>query len=112
MASIHSSKKLDLVFEALANQHRRSIVYALGLQPFSISHLASMQKLSLPAIYKHIKILEESHMVARRKTGRVTYLSLNKDSLLSLQNWLAQYHAYWGTNKESLENYAEFLKKK
>ncbi|MBA3723987.1 MAG: winged helix-turn-helix transcriptional regulator [Candidatus Levybacteria bacterium] len=112
MESIGSSQNLDTVFEALANQHRRNIVYVLGLQPCSISHLASMQHLSLPAIHKHIKILENAGMITKKKTGRITFLTLNKNSLQSLQDWLLQYHAYWGTNKDSLDNYIQYLKKR
>ena len=54
---ISETKGLDLLFEALANDHRRGIIYTLGLQPRSISQLADQEKLSLPAIHKHIKVL-------------------------------------------------------
>ena len=100
---------LDTVFEALANKHRREIVYVLGLQPHSISKLASMRGLSLPAIHKHIKILEDAGIIVRKKMGRTTFLSLNRDSLLGLQSWLSQYHAYWGNNNETLDNYSDYL---
>ena len=87
------------MFEALANAHRREIIYVLGLQPYSIHHLAKMRSLSLPAIHKHIKILESAGMVKRRKIGRTNFLTLDRESLRSLQDWLGQYHAYWGTRK-------------
>ena len=108
MSDEHSS--LDLIFIALANQHRRKIVYSLGLQPYSISKLALMLKLSLPAIHKHIKILEDADLIIRRKFGRSNYLSLNKNSLELLQNWLFQYQTHWGSNDASFENYEQFLK--
>lgn len=102
-------RDLDRVFEALANAHRREIIYVLGLQPYSIHHLAKLRGLSLPAIHKHIKILESAGMVKRRKIGRTNFLTLDRESLRSLQDWLGQYHAYWGTEKETLENYEGFL---
>jgi DNA-binding transcriptional ArsR family regulator len=102
-------RDLDRVFEALANAHRREIIYVLGLQPYSIHHLAGMRGLSLPAIHKHIKILESAGMVNRRKIGRTNFLTLDRESLRGLQDWLGQYHAYWGTDKETLENYEAFL---
>ena len=37
------------------------------------------------------------------------FLTLNRESLLSLQDWLMQYHAYWGSSEETLENYAKYL---
>ena len=100
---------LDRVFEALANEHRRDIIYALSLQPYSIHQLASRRGLSLPAIHKHIKLLEGADMLVRKKIGRTNVLTLNREALYALQEWLAQYHAYWGSNQETLENYASFF---
>jgi DNA-binding transcriptional ArsR family regulator len=100
---------LDKVFEALANEHRRDIIYALSLQPYSIHQLASRRGLSLPAIHKHIKLLEGADMIIRKKVGRTNVLTLNRESLHALQEWLNQYHAYWGSNEETLENYALYL---
>ena len=103
---------LDRIFEALANAHRREIIYLLGLQPYSIHQLAEIRGLSLPAIHKHIKLLETAGIVNRRKIGRTNFLTLERRSLRSLQDWLGQYHAYWGTEEESLQNYEAFLTKK
>lgn len=101
--------EMDLVFEALANRHRREIVRALGLQPNSISHLALMRGLSLPAIHKHIAVLEDAGLVTRRKVGRTNFLTLDRTSLAGLQGWLSQFHTYWGTQQETLDNYESFL---
>jgi DNA-binding transcriptional ArsR family regulator len=111
MATEPNIKDLDHVFEALANKHRREIIYVLSLQPCSISQLASMRGLSLPAIHKHIKILEQGDLIIRKKIGRTNFLALNRAGLLGLQEWVNQYHAYWGSNEETLENYAEYLGK-
>jgi DNA-binding transcriptional ArsR family regulator len=111
MANLHISQDLDKVFEALASKHRREIIYALGLQPHSISQLASMRHLSLPAIHKHIKLLENAELIIRKKIGQTNFLTLNRQSLRGLQNWLSQYHAYWGNDEETLENYTEYLQK-
>ncbi len=103
--------ELDAVFDALANHHRREIVHLLGLQPCSISYLAQVRNLSLPAIHKHIKILEAAGMVTRRKVRQTNVLTLNRQSLRVLQDWVGQYHPYWGSEKETLENYAHYLGK-
>jgi DNA-binding transcriptional ArsR family regulator len=105
------SKTLDMLFEALANKHRRNIIYALSLQPHAISSLASMQKLSLPAIHKHIKILKNAGVIMDKKIGRIHFLTLKRNALFSLQKWLMQYNAYWGNDKETLENYTMYLNK-
>lgn len=102
---------LDIVFQALANKHRREIMYILGLQPCTISKLASSIELSLPAIHKHIKILENAGMIGRKKIGRINVITLNKQSLRGLQDWLMRYHAYWGNNEETLENYTYYFEK-
>ena len=109
MTKIQDLQDLDNVFEALANKHRREIIYVLGLQPCSISQLASMRGLSLPAIHKHIKILENAGMIIGKKIGRTHFLTLNRESLLSLQDWVMQYHTYWGNDEATLENYAQYL---
>ena len=109
MANINNPQNFDDVLEALANRHRRAFIYSLSLQPYSISQLAAMQHLSLPAIHKHIKILEKSGMIRRRKIGRTNFLTLNPKSLRGLQEWLSQFHTYWGSDQETLENYAQFL---
>ena len=111
MTQAYDQKELNKIFEALANEHRREIVYVLSLQPASIGQLASLRGLSLPAIYKHIKILEQGDLIIRKKLGRTNFLALNRNSLRVLQDWLSQYHTYWGTNEETLENYTDYLKK-
>ena len=103
--------QLDGIFEALANKHRRAIVYRLSLQPKSIMQLAKAQKLSLPAIHKHIKILERVGFLQRKKSGRVNFLALDRSALQKLQSWIAQYHPYWGSQEESLENYIASIEK-
>lgn len=105
-------ENLDSLFEALASKHRREIIHSLGLQPYSISQLARIRQLSLPAIHKHIKILQNSGLVSDKKIGRTHVLTLNRKTLLSLQNWLMEFQAHWGTDRESLTNYAEFLSEK
>lgn len=112
MAAHSNPEDLDKIFEALGNQHRREIIYALGLQPHSISQLASMRDLSLPAIYKHIKILEKADLIINKKSGRSHFLAINRQTLRDMQEWLMQYQTYWGNDKETLENYERYLKKK
>jgi len=82
---------LDKVFEALANKHRREIIYVLSLEPCSISKLAFLRHLSLPAIHKHIEVLEKGGMVTRRKIGQTNFLTLNRESLRGLQDWLMRF---------------------
>ena len=100
---------LDTILSALANPHRRDIVYTLGLHPCTINQLADMRGLSLPAIHKHIAILEGSGLITRRKVGRSNVLTLHRHTLGALQEWLAQFHPHWGSDDATLENYAAFV---
>ena len=105
------SDDLNPVFEALANEHRREIIRLLALQPRSISQLAELRQLSLPAIHKHVRVLEEAAMIRRRKIGRTNFLAVERAPLQRIQGWVEQFQPWWGTDAESLENYAEYLRK-
>lgn len=107
-----NSEDLDSVFEAFANKHRREIIDALSLQPCSITYLASLRDLSLPAIHKHLKLLEKANLITRKKIGRTNVLTLNREPLRNLQTLLIKYHPYWGAQQETLENYAQYLENK
>ncbi len=100
---------LDQVLEAVANPHRRDILRVLGLQPAAINQLAQLRGLSLPAIHKHVKVLEQAGLITRRKHGRTTYLTLNRRPLARLQEWVGQFHPYWGSDEATYENYARHL---
>ena len=102
---------LSRVFDALANEHRREIIRLLALQPRSISQLAELRGLSLPAIHKHVRVLEEAAMVSRRKLGRTNFLALEREPLSRLQAWTGQFHPWWGTDRETLENYVDALRR-
>ncbi len=101
----HEAQDLDAIFDALANSHRRAIIYSLGHHPASIGQLAEQQNLSLPAIHRHIKVLEEAGLIQRKKSGRTNFLALSRSKLVMMQDWIAQYNAYWGSDEETLENY-------
>ena len=102
---------LDEIFEALASRHRRAIIYRLSLQPISISQLAKERRLSLPAIHKHIEVLERAEFLLRKKSGRCNFLALNRKALLNLKDWISQFNPYWGSNKETLANYVLEIQK-
>ena len=108
---VATADHLSRVFDALANEHRREIIRLLALQPRSISQLADLRGLSLPAIHKHVRVLEEAAMVSRRKLGRTTFLALEREPLSRLQAWTGQFQPWWGTSAETLENYADALRR-
>jgi DNA-binding transcriptional ArsR family regulator len=99
MIKIQNPQDLDHVIEALANQHRREIIHVLSLGPCSISKLAFLRNLSLPAIHKHIEVLEEGGLVTRRKIGQTNFLAFNREAFRGLQDWLMRYNPYQGSGE-------------
>jgi len=101
----YDSPELDNILEALANQKRRGIVHELALSPASIKQLAGYQALSLPAIHKHLRILENARLIIRRKSGRTNFISLNPGTLGIAQAWITQYQTGWGSADATFDNY-------
>jgi DNA-binding transcriptional ArsR family regulator len=99
-------RALNQVLDAVAKPHRQDILRVLGLHPCAINQLARMRRLSLPAIHKHVKVLEEAGLITRRKQGRTTFLTLNRRPLAQLQEWVNQFYPYWGSDDATYENYA------
>ena len=99
MNKIQNPQDLDNVIEALANKHRREIIHVLSLGSCSISKLAFLRNLSLPAIHNHIEVLEKGGLVIREKIGQTNFLALNRESLRGLQDWLMRYHPYQGSDE-------------
>jgi DNA-binding transcriptional ArsR family regulator len=101
---------LDNVFAALSNAKRRGMVETLSYRPASVSQLADEFNLSLPAMHKHIRLLEKARLIQRRKAGRTNFVALDRQSLATAQAWINQFHTEWGDNRETLENYIASLK--
>src|SRR5204863_2539760 len=99
------SPQLDATFNALANSKRRGMVNTLAYRPATVSQLADEFKLSLPAMHKHVKLLEQGKLIRRKKVGRVNFVALNHRALSEAQTWINKYHTYWGSDDETLENY-------
>jgi DNA-binding transcriptional ArsR family regulator len=99
------SPQLDNALNALANQKRRSIMHELSLHPATVTQLAQGNNLSLPAIHKHIRVLEKADLISRRKAGRTNFVALNQSTLGITQKWIMQYQTGWGNGSATLENY-------
>ena len=106
---VNKSTQLDKIFQAFGNTKRRGIVYTLSFRPATITQLSHEYSLSLPAIHKHIKVLEQADLIYRRKVGRTNFVALNPQTIIYAQNWILQFQAGWGNKGESLENYISNL---
>lgn len=101
-----TAPELDDVFTALANRHRREVVLLLAERPATVGQVAKRVGLTLPAIHRHIRLLEAAHLVRRTKVGRVNLLALERTGLRRLQGWTDEFAPWWGTDAETLDNYA------
>jgi DNA-binding transcriptional ArsR family regulator len=106
---VYRSSDLDLTFSALSDPTRRAIISKLAEGEMSIVELASPFDMSLPAVSKHIRVLEKAGLLTRKKLGRVQYCRLNAAPMRAATNWLAFYQKFWDAKLDSL---ADFLEEK
>jgi DNA-binding transcriptional ArsR family regulator len=104
-----NQRALDLVFQALADPSRRTIVERLSRGPATVSELAEPLEMSLPAVLQHLSVLETSGLVESEKSGRVRTCRINKKALQSAEQWLSRRRATW---ERRLDRLGEFLKEK
>jgi DNA-binding transcriptional ArsR family regulator len=110
MNILYDSPQLDTILDALANQKRRGIIHDLALRPATVGQLARNQELSLPAIHKHIRRLEDAKLILRKKAGRTNFVALDATTLGLVRSWITQYNVTWGNAQATLENYISRMK--
>lgn len=98
---------LDARFHALADKTRRAIVARLARGDAAISELSAPFDMSLAAISKHLDVLEDAGIVARRKEGRVRICSLQPRALTTTSAWLDRTRADWEGRLDRLERMFE-----
>src|SRR4029077_319154 len=94
-AAASRTARLDAVFAALADPTRRAIIERLSRSEARVTGLAEPFDMSLNAVSKHIRVLEASGVVARRKEGRDHFLSINTRSLDEVDGWIGRTRRYW-----------------
>src|SRR5204862_7437201 len=90
-----TSEDLDLVFGALADATRRGIVERLTAGEATVTELAAPYSISLPAISRHLKVLERASLITRSREGRWRRARLSPTSLASASTWLSRYERLW-----------------
>ena len=99
------SADLDSTFGALADPTRRAILATLMLGQASITELAKPHRMSLPAVMKHVRVLQEAGLVSQKKIGRTRRCQLAAQPLKEAEKWLWQYWAFWEGTFDALERY-------
>ncbi len=99
-----SSEELDLLFGALADATRRGIVEQLADGELTVTELASHYPISLPAISRHLKVLEHASIITRSRDGRLRKARLSPSSLASTASWLTRYERLWSDRLNRLDD--------
>lgn len=103
--------QLNLIFAALADPTRRAILQALSQGVTSVTDLARPFQLSLPAISKHLKVLERAALIERGREAQWRPCRLRAAPLKEATDWLDQYRQFWEQSFNRLDDYLDRLKK-
>ncbi len=99
------SEDLDLLFGALADATRRGIVERLAVGEATVTELAAPFSISLPAISRHLKVLEHASLITRSQEGRWRHAQLSPTSLASAATWLTRYEQIWAERFGRLDDH-------
>jgi DNA-binding transcriptional ArsR family regulator len=99
--------RLDATFRALADPTRRGMLASLALGEQSIGELASPFSMTLAGASKHVKVLEDAGLIARRKKGRTHFVSIEAGPLEEADRWLRQWEKFWNVRFDRLQALVE-----
>jgi DNA-binding transcriptional ArsR family regulator len=100
---------LSSKFAALADPTRRAILARLALGETSVSELAEPFAMSLPAVSKHLKVLENAGLITRGREAQWRPARLEPEAFKEVDGWLEQYRALWEARFERLDAYLKTL---
>lgn len=100
---------LSSTFQALADPTRRAMLARLSKGEANVSDLAKpfLKEMSLPAVTKHLKVLENAGLITKTRDAQWRSCKLNGDPLKEATDWIEQYRVFW---EESLDRLGEYLK--
>jgi DNA-binding transcriptional ArsR family regulator len=96
---------LSTTFAALADPTRRAILARLSKGERSVSELARPFEMTLPAISKHLKVLEKAGLIQRSREAQWRPCKLNPKPLREAAHWVEQYRQFWEQSLDRLEDY-------
>jgi DNA-binding transcriptional ArsR family regulator len=103
------SSSLDSTFAALADPTRRAILARLAQGETSVTELAEPFSMSMPAISKHLKVLEKAGLIDRGREAQYRPARLNPAALKSAAEWIEEYRQFWEHSFDRLEAYLNRL---
>ncbi|WP_186762915.1 ArsR/SmtB family transcription factor [Lentzea tibetensis] len=99
--------QLDLMFQALSDPSRRSMVERLCRGPASVSELAKPLAMSLPAVVQHLQVLEKSGLVSTSKQGRTRTCQIEPVALRTAEQWITERRTSWERKLDRLGDFLE-----
>lgn len=96
---------LDLVFDAVTNSTRRSLLDRLQAGPLTVTGLAAPYTMSLNAVSKHLKKLEDAGLIRREIRGREHFCRLDAARLATALEWMSRYRQFWTVRLDALERH-------
>jgi DNA-binding transcriptional ArsR family regulator len=104
----YNTPSLDRTFAALADPTRRALLAELGArESASVSELAQPFSMSLPAIMKHLEVLNDAGLITRAKTGRTVTCRLTAAPMEQAMSWLNRYQRFWSDQLDRLAAFVE-----
>lgn len=95
--------RLDTTFHALADPTRRGMLANLALGEKSIGELAEPFRMTFAGASKHVRVLEDAGLIARRKVGRTHLVRIDAKPLEEAERWLRQWEKFWNVRLDRLE---------
>ena len=112
LATPDAAARLDATFAALANSTRRAILARLTEGEASVNQLAEPFRLSLPAISKHLKVLERAGLIARGQRAQYRPCTLNAAPLEEVSTWAESYRPIWEARFDRIDSYVQQLQQR
>ncbi len=109
--SVSTQEHLDETFAALSNSTRRAMLDHLALGQATVSELAQPFAMSLPAISRHIKVLERAGLLTQSHVAQFRPCFLRPEPLLDVSNWAEQYRPIWEARCDRMQDYLNHLAK-
>jgi DNA-binding transcriptional ArsR family regulator len=103
---------LDAIFAALSDPTRRGMLELLARAECCVTELARPFSMSLPAVSKHLRVLERAGLVKRSRDGRVHRMTLDSEPMREASAWIEQYRKFWEGQFDALAHYLEQPPKK
>jgi DNA-binding transcriptional ArsR family regulator len=101
---------LSLKLQALADPTRRAMLSRLRQSEATVNELAAPFNMSLPAVSKHIKVLEKAGLITRTRNAQQRPCQLSPEGLKEVDDWLNAYRDVWEDRLDRLENYLKNIK--